>query len=122
MSELRHVPDADTGKMVVDMEMEGPMGEEQPVCFVCGGLPTATWMGVGGEFHSVCRDCAIEKLPLLIADAIAGNIGERAKPEWFDPMASQVVASFWRGVAYAMSRRGAIKSPVVHVSPDDHDS
>lgn len=39
------------------------------ICFSCGESPVAFWMGATG-LVSVCRTCAIQVLPCLIADAI----------------------------------------------------
>lgn len=42
----------------------------RPMCSFCGEEPaTATWRGAGSEIHT-CRQCAVEMLPALAADAI----------------------------------------------------
>jgi hypothetical protein len=105
MSELEIRRDAATGREEVVNDPQGPMGEEGMTCFVCGGLPTATWMGRGVQFHSVCTECALEKLPLLIADAVAGGFGTRAQTSFFEMPTEKILAAYWRGVAYAMERR-----------------
>ena len=75
------------------------------VCLVCGGSPTAYWEGYGGVL-AVCRNCAVEKLPLLIADAIAGNYrASTLTAQRFEPAIPAITGAFWRGAAFALSRR-----------------
>lgn len=70
-------------------------------CTICGEAATATW---GGRWAlAVCPRCAVEVLPLLIADAIALP---RKKPHDAAALVwAQVTEVFWRGIKARQIRR-----------------
>ena len=87
----------------VDTELP-PLPMMDAKCFVCGGRPTAFW----GLETCVCPECAVEKLPLLIADAVAGNDYARNEPmRRFEDALPKIIASYWRGASHALSRQVA---------------
>ena len=61
-------------------------------CFFCWktGVIGGSWRGYSGEVIA-CPECAVEKLPLLIADSVS----------LYDPFSSlsRICGTFWRGVA-----------------------
>lgn len=83
-------------------------------CDFCGcEMARAFWEPVHGKRILICWSCAVTKLPLLIADAIAGPIVVDAETranhlltaDQFQREVPEILAAFWRGVALAFSRR-----------------
>jgi hypothetical protein len=72
-------------------------------CFECGLEAAAFW---SGNFNvGVCRDCAVEVLPMLIADAIASPNPKRpAIRAAFADAAKRIDAAFWKGACLAVAR------------------
>lgn len=65
-------------------------------CFSCGEHAHAFWMADPTVY--VCGSCAIEKLPLLIADAVVASrpiFAERV----IEPIVERINGAFWRGLA-----------------------
>jgi hypothetical protein len=82
---------------IVDEDFKGP-------CFMCAEPGDAFWQGSETVCVYVCRHCAEEKLPLLIADAVIGPrriITAKDLEAVFD----RIKGSFWRGIALATSRK-----------------
>lgn len=84
------------------------MGEAIETCSLCHQhTATGFWMA-GGEI-SLCRECAVTKIPLLVADAIvaedgnANHIMDTAKHTL-----EQFAASYWRGIAIAVKRQARL--------------
>lgn len=77
-------------------------------CFGCGRSADAMWQGSHDSVH-VCRTCAVEVLPALIADAVfvpAGPVGTLA----FDTQLSAVHAAYWRAVAARVAHEARTKA------------
>ena len=71
-------------------------------CQICGTARSGGyWMAVGVGYE-VCGNCAVEKLPLLIADAIA--LGPSNETALAEQALEKVKAAFWRGMAIRLSR------------------
>lgn len=76
-------------------------GEVAPgECYCCGG-PPAAFGGNGHPSVSVCPTCALEKLPLLIADAVAAGGPPAVSIDRFEVALPSIVGAYWRGVAHA---------------------
>ena len=76
-----------------------------PKCNFCGEEPTAYWFSGSGGLE-ICSHCAVDKLPLVIADAIAGNHRANAlNSAIFESAIEKIVSAYWRGAAIALSRR-----------------
>ena len=78
-------------------------------CLCCGTQGVAFWTGFGTVV--VCANCAVDKLPLLIADAvIAGD-----QPTDVDAALNTVTESLTRGIRIALDRRskGFDTTPVI---------
>lgn len=75
-------------------------------CHFCGVRePHAFWDAAAGTIL-VCRWCAARKLPLLIADALAGLVpGRRLESRHFQEPLPEILGAYWRGAALALSRR-----------------
>ena len=78
------------------------------VCLLCGFDPSAYWWGWGSQRLYICRKCAVEALPALIADATLGHLA--ASVEDGKRIVLEIEKNFWRAVALRKGRivnRGA---------------
>lgn len=91
------------------MMIDGKKEDGTPrTCLVCGKAPDAIWAGTG--IITVCRGCAVDVLPRLIADALfrarwepgSGLTITKAFKEYW----TRAGASFWQGVAHNLSFLG----------------
>ena len=81
-----------------------------PNCTICGNPPAdAMWSCEQGVF--VCFQCAVEKLPLLIADSVRFGNNELENTRHAEDVLTAVTASFWRGVANRIARRANEGTP-----------
>jgi hypothetical protein len=99
-----------------DADMAGP-GYDR--CTLCGEPATAFWYGHATV--SVCRRCAVEKLPLLIADAVCDERGDGPHAVTRLTAALETVRrQFWKGVAHAVHRaaRLAVAERVAVLQPE----
>src|SRR5262245_8645963 len=77
------------------------LGENIETCSICGNPNAAAhWLGI--ESISVCRPCAVEALPALIADAIVGEHGGLAPN--LDIYLAKIEKAFWRAATLATQR------------------
>jgi hypothetical protein len=80
-------------------------GEQWANCTFCGTPDTSGyWRGVEGDV-AVCRGCAVEVLPKLLADALVGERGDN--PQTIGQLHRQletVLKNFWQAVAGAVWR------------------
>lgn len=77
-------------------------------CCMCGEKAVAFWMCESTIF--VCGICAIEKLPLLIGDAIAATPFAHPKTQLTN-LIRMTVGNIWRAIALqAMSERRVRKA------------
>ncbi len=76
-------------------------------CFVCGNKPDAFWVGHAEVF--VCRECAINVLPKLIADALTNDLTLRQLGNDFVfskwKREKDISISFARGIECAILRK-----------------
>jgi hypothetical protein len=74
------------------------------VCSFCGESESAAWW-MGHQQVSVCRRCALEVLPCLMADALVGERGDlpHALVSLHRDLET-VLKGFWRAVAIATHR------------------
>jgi hypothetical protein len=79
-------------------------GDEIEVCNFCRERNASAYW-TGNHWLSVCRGCALDILPKLLADAI---IGERVIPDTCLPNVlrdlEKIQANFWPGIASAFAR------------------
>jgi hypothetical protein len=73
-------------------------------CHICGGLTDAYWMGLETTFE-VCYVCAVEKLPLIIADAVS-----KGPPDSAQHALDRVSGAFWRGLWIRLAAKEAVRS------------
>jgi hypothetical protein len=86
---------------------------DDDLCSICWKDDASAYWDGGPETFRVCRRCAVEKLPLLIADAIAGpfHLESAGYPagklavQRFEQAIPAILGAFWRGVAFALGRR-----------------
>jgi hypothetical protein len=73
-------------------------------CSFCGAESRSYWWKGGGVFE-VCESCALDKLPLLIADATGYRLKDQQQAEAaFD----RIGKAFWRGLAiHGMREKGS---------------
>ncbi len=79
-------------------------------CFYCGETANATWHGCG-ENVNVCRQCAIDHLPRLIADAIFLPNRQRGKSSGAAHHAqkqlTEIERNFWTAIACRVDSEAA---------------
>ena len=71
-------------------------------CTLCGQRASAVWSDDGAVY--VCHQCAVDRLPALIADAISLDSADprgRAVSVW-----RQVEATYWRALALRLLTEG----------------
>jgi hypothetical protein len=93
-----------TGDRVERELTRDSFGPDVEVCSFCGEPNAAGWW-MGRQYVSVCRRCALEVLPCLMADALVGERGDV-------PLAlgslhrdlETVLKTFWRAAAIAIHR------------------
>jgi hypothetical protein len=73
------------------------------ICCICGGQSVACW--AGKQMLEVCYHCAVNVLPKLIADAVVGKDSVDVRVP--KSRAEEVLANYWYGVAWAISRNAA---------------
>ena len=75
-------------------------GEGPQHCYFCGQTGvTGHWRGSReGPTLLVCRRCATETLPALIADAVMGECGAISVP-WMERGLAKAEAAYWRAVS-----------------------
>jgi hypothetical protein len=89
------------------------------VCSFCGQPYAAAWW-LGHQPISVCRKCAIENLPRLLADAVAGenadgpNVASNLHRAW-----EQAETRFWMAASCAISRAAERSKKCRENQPDD---
>lgn len=89
--------------------MYGTRPDGKPrACLVCGGRPNAIW--VGEDILTVCRKCAIDVLPRIMADATAGvlqgcvasgqpmEVRNAMRSAW-----ARAESLYWQAAAHAMA-------------------
>lgn len=74
------------------------LGDERADCYFCDAPAHAYWHR---EFNfCVCSECATNKLPLLIADAVTANNPKGT----LDAAMEAISKNFYRGAAIALQR------------------
>lgn len=74
------------------------LGDEPANCHFCKAPPHAYWHGE--ENFYVCGECALEKLPLLVSDAVTAH-----NPKANLDAAMEVISrNFYRGAAMGLQR------------------
>jgi hypothetical protein len=72
-------------------------------CSVCGQRPDAVWVD-----HSriwICRTCAVETLPALIADAIGADRDAGRPMAHYEAALPALVGKYWQAVASRLASR-----------------
>jgi hypothetical protein len=73
-------------------------------CGICGkNDAVAFWMPISCDCWEVCEECAKEKLPLLIADAVSTSL-VKLPFEYAERALETVAKQFWYGLAIAQKR------------------
>ena len=114
----------DKGNEVM-MATHGTGADGKPrTCLVCGKEPDAIWVGAG--VVTVCRVCAIEVLPQLMADAVAPCSVEGAGAKVMDGIKFAWVRAegrYWRSLANSLAMLGGRRKPSSDGSifPDEPD-
>lgn len=89
-------------------------------CRICGQASSDSFWTGGGITFETCCSCALEKLPLMIADAIPENyLNDREKLE---AMLDRVTAAYWRGLAIRMSNARPQTVAISHDNGEDDDN
>jgi hypothetical protein len=70
-------------------------------CFVCQNPADAVWIGY--QNVSVCRSCAVNTLPRLIADTVAAQHQAGADYRVFEETEREIVAAFWKGATASLA-------------------
>lgn len=82
--------------------------EQYKTCFFCGGSrgrASAYWCA-RERYIGICRECALDDLPRLMADALVG--GHDYSPRGFCYIRgwlTQIVSTFWKAIATAINQR-----------------
>ena len=70
-------------------------------CFFCfEGTADAWWEGSAGTIFA-CRQCAIQSLPALIADAVVAAAPQGSPGIYLDRARTQMESVYWRSAALA---------------------
>jgi hypothetical protein len=97
---------------------------DDDLCSICWKDDASAYWDGGPETFRVCRRCAVEKLPLLIADAIAGpfHLESAGYPagklavQRFEQAIPAILGAFWRGVAFLDEMGGRFRKRLVRVA------
>jgi hypothetical protein len=91
---------------LVDDEFKDP-------CCMCGNSADAFWMANPSIY--VCASCAVDKLPLLIGDAVVGSNRGAGLSRFVEVLAQRIMLGFWRSVAIQAIKQG--RQPVTPKEP-----
>ena len=72
-------------------------------CSLCGETPVAYWVGKVGTVE-ICRTCAQEELPGLLADALGSDEHSR-RQMGFDNTLDRFLKNFWKFATKLVSRK-----------------
>lgn len=106
---VRHDDDGELYPDEVPAHTQEVEGREVETCSVCGE-PYAAAYWRGRQMISVCRDCALNILPALIADALVGEFGDNMAVITNLYHAVEVMAGrFWKAAAVAIHRANLVR-------------
>lgn len=80
-----------------------PQVHQAEYCTLCNQPAKAAWHG--NHVIAVCRECAVEILPALIADAAAGSC---FRPEHAERVIDRITYRFWRAMSLRLLRRDSL--------------
>jgi hypothetical protein len=97
------------GHITNDEDVQGRLPDGENDCCVCGRPANAVW--TAGPSILICCVCAVDVLPKLIADAVAG--GGVMNTVAFRHIEGEMLLNYWRAVANAMEVRHRYRMLVV---------
>jgi hypothetical protein len=74
-------------------------------CAVCGERSHAVWRGVAGNKIHICVNCAIDKLPQLIANAVCAAYWG-VQPCDYERIEKDITHRFWKTLARDLAQCG----------------